>query len=140
MDNEKNEKLLSARRQELLAGQLYNSKARDTAIIVLSSTFLIPLLFIDDTSRLGSVNHQYPLFFSCFLFVFCIISVIVSFSISNKAINRELDIAEEYYGQGGTDNQESQWARFNRLLNNWIIPVLFGSALLFLLWLVVVIN
>lgn len=97
-DQQQRESLHSEYRRDLLARQISNAVNYDNAILTLSSAGLgLSLVFIKDILPIEKVDYLSLLISSWFLFGAAIISVIVSYFTSQKAIDKQLDIAYDYY-------------------------------------------
>lgn len=117
---EERKKIYSQLRERLLENQLSNSENFDKAILSLSSAGLgISLTFLKDIVTVPSHSSYMTLKISWFLFVFAIISTIVSYVTSQKGIDIQLHNAEKYYL--GMDenyfNKKNIFAKITNILN-----------------------
>jgi hypothetical protein len=101
-------------RADLLTRQLSNSENFDKSVLTLSSAGLgFSLAFIKDIVPVADAVHPWLLYVSWVGFAIAIVSTLISFHTSQKAIDRHLEYAEEYYLQGKREsaNKRSGWAR-----------------------------
>ena len=97
-EQQQREFLHSESRRDLLARQISNSVNYDNAILTLSSAALgLSLGFIKNILPIEKVDYLLLLILSWISFVVAIILVIVSYFTSQKAIDKQLDIAYDYY-------------------------------------------
>ena len=95
---EDRKRLYAETRADLLKRQLSNSENADRAILSVSTASLgFSLAFIKDIVRFGTADYQALLYLSWLLFALAIITTLVSFYTSQKAIDEQLEIAENYY-------------------------------------------
>lgn len=92
------ERLYSEARAELLKRQLSNSENYDKAILTLSTAFLgLSIAFVKDIVPPSQACYLCLLWGSWILLVFSVASTIVSFLVSQKAIEEQFEKAERYY-------------------------------------------
>jgi hypothetical protein len=97
-DGQLRQQLYSTARTELLERQFSNSEAYDKAILTLSSGFLaLSLTFIKDLVSPGTIRVTGLLYASWIVLTAAIISTVLSFRVSNIAIEGQLAQAERYY-------------------------------------------
>jgi len=131
---DENKRIYERMRDELIISQRSNSDNFDKAILSLSSAALgLTLTFISNLIDLSKAQFLFVLYLSWLFFIFAIISTLVSFLVSQKGINIQLDMAEKIYLNNETVddkkiNSISNWV--NRL--NIFSIVVFISALIFL--------
>lgn len=90
-------KIYSETRRDLLCRQLSNSENFDKAILSLSSAGLgLSLTFIKDIHA----SHLFLLQLSWYVFGLAIVITVISFLSSQRAINNQLQFAEQYYLEG----------------------------------------
>lgn len=107
-------------RKDLLARQLSNSVNYDNAILTLSSAALgLSLTFIKNIVPIEKIDLLFCLFISWGLFGAAIISTIISYLVSQRAINIQLDHAYKYYIEGNDEflNAENTCAKWTDCLN-----------------------
>lgn len=94
--DEKRYQIYSEVRKDLLNRQLSNSQNADRAILTLS---VAGLGFLFTFFKYFLYDNRIPLFFyvSSLLFLVAIFSTLLSFITSQKAINKQLEFAKEYY-------------------------------------------
>jgi hypothetical protein len=99
-ENKLRDELYKATRAELLAQQSSNTEAYDKAVLTISAAFLaVSLAFIKDPG-FGGIHSPALLVSSWGAFAFAIIACVLSFQLSNFAIEQQLDLADRYYKQG----------------------------------------
>ena len=97
-EDQQRERLHASARSELLDRQFSNSEAYDKAILTLSSGFLaLSLSFIKEILPAGSITWTGLLYVSWVLLTLAIISTVISFRLSNAAIEAQLRQAHRYY-------------------------------------------
>lgn len=105
MDNNDNssvekKKVYANTREDLLQRSLSNSENMDKAILSLSSAFLgVSLGLIKNIVDISTSIHSVLLVSSWWLFAGAIILTLISFLMSQRAIKRQLVLAERYYLQ-----------------------------------------
>ena len=107
------QRLYASTRAELLERQFSNSEEYDKAILTFASGFLAASLgFIKDLLPAGQLIALPLLYLSWSCLAVAILSTVVSFLVSNNAIDKQLDLAGRYYLQGdNTAYQRSNAAR-----------------------------
>lgn len=125
------QKIYSEYRNELLKRQLSNNENYDKAILTLSSSGLALSLAIYNLSSIQQQNTT-QLLVAWLFYLLAIFISISAYLISNKAIDRQIDIAERYYlKQDLNSYNEKNWFSWtNNLLNplagfSLILAVLF---------------
>lgn len=94
-------RLYAETRKDLLTRQLSNSEKFDGAVLTLSTGALgISLVFIKDVVPLEKAQCAELLIVSWCFFGLAIISVVISFLVSQEGIKKQLNHAEEYYLNG----------------------------------------
>jgi len=97
-EDQQRERLHTSARTELLDRQFSNSEAYDKAILTLSSGFLaLSLSFIKEIFPAGSITWTGLLYASWASLALAIISTVISFRLSNAAIEGQLGQAHRYY-------------------------------------------
>jgi hypothetical protein len=97
-DNELRQQLHESARAELLERQFSNSEAYDKAILTLSSGFLaLSLTFIKDLVPSNAIKGVGLLYASWIVLALAIIATVLSFRISDAAINGQLQQIDRYY-------------------------------------------
>lgn len=97
-DNELRQRLYAERRAELLQRQFSNCEAYDQAVLTLSSGLLgLSLAFVTDIVPLSSAVGKGWLYASWAALAAAVISTVISFRVSDGAIQHELRMAERYY-------------------------------------------
>lgn len=105
MTSSENRDAYEKARQDLLKRSLSNSESYDKAILSLSSALLgVSLAFIKDVVPLHEARHPWLLIFSWYAFGFAIISTLISFRVSQLAINREFAIIAALYLNDDVDS------------------------------------
>lgn len=121
MDDERERKdLYSRTREDLLKRNLSNSENLDKAILSLSSGLLgLSLGAIKSVVDLEVAKYLPLLFISWGMFALAIILTLVSFLVSQRAIARQLVLAEAYYLNGDDAAIEARnvWAGATEWLN-----------------------
>ena len=96
MEKRERRELYEKTRKDLLDRELSNSQLYDRAILTLSAAALgISLAFIKEIAN--PVEPRCLLIISWCLFSAAIISTILSFWVSQKALKKQLEYAEKYY-------------------------------------------
>lgn len=115
-------KLYADCRDDLLKRQLSNSENFDRSVLSLSSALLAAsIAFIRPSGPGAGTHHAAILAWSWAAFAVAIISTMVSFLVSQKAVDRQLDLAEQYYLQRKDEaltaaNDSAKWTtRLNAL-------------------------
>lgn len=119
-DQKRSTEIYDSFRDELYKRQLSNSEAYDKAILSLSSAGLaISLTFIKFIVPLESAEYLCMLKAAWILFLFSVITTVISFLIGNKGISKQLEYAEQYYidGKAKAFNKTNLYARFNTKIN-----------------------
>jgi hypothetical protein len=97
-DRQLRQELYANARTELLERQFSNSEAYDKAILSLSSGFLaLSLTFIKDIVPRAQLAHTWLLYLSWGTLAAAVIATVVSFRVSNGAIEAQLARAHRYY-------------------------------------------
>jgi len=111
-------KLYSEYRNELLKRQLYNNESYDKAILTLSSSGLALSLAIYNLSPIEHSSSA-QLVWAWAFYLFAIFASITAYLISNKAIDKQIEIAERYYINQELDAyDEKNWlSSTNNFLN-----------------------
>jgi len=119
-EDQQRERLHTSTRSELLERQFSNSEAYDKAILTLSSGFLaLSLSFIKEILPAGSIVWRALLYTSWALLALAIIFTVVSFRVSNAAIEGQLGQAYRYYKEKDEGAfAKSKLARLVDWLNN----------------------
>ncbi|HIF9060696.1 hypothetical protein AB4581_22095 [Vibrio cyclitrophicus] len=128
-------------REELLKRQLSNNEGYDKAILSLSSAGLaLSLTAIRFIVPLESASYLWALKTSWVLFLLTVISTLVAYLVGNKAISKQLDIAEDYYIKALVSAQvaSNPYQKINTILNR--VTGLFFSIAISLVVLFVIIN
>ncbi|MEZ8904888.1 MULTISPECIES: hypothetical protein [Vibrio] len=111
-------------RDELNKRQLSNTENYDKAILTLSSSGLaISLTFIRSIVPIDSAEYLFLVQLGWGLFLLSIIMSLVAYQLSNKAIDKEMQKAEEYY----INSRQSAFAEKNWFSNiNNILNIIIG--------------
>lgn len=115
-------------REHILKSQLSNSENFDKEILTLSSVFLgATLTFIKDIVPIKTAWYLWQLNLSYLFFIIVIISTIISFLVSQRALAIQLDYAEKYYLELQEEflKKENKWG-------NWIKYLSYISAFFFI--------
>jgi hypothetical protein len=97
-DSQLRQQLYANARTELLERQFSNSEAYDKAILTLSSGFLaLSLTFIKDIVPRAQLSHTWLLYLSWGTLAAAILCTVVSFRVSNAAIEAQLHRAHRYF-------------------------------------------
>lgn len=133
-DKEDNEskRLYELYRHELLARQRSNSEKYDAAILTLSTTFLgLSLAIIKEIVNIDGAKHVSLLYCSWALFCGAIVLTVLSFLVSQLAIDKQLDYAYNYYIKK-LDEYRYNKSGFECALNvvNWGSGMFFIMAVL----------
>ena len=112
------QKLLAEIRAELLKRQLSNAENYDKAIVSLSTAFLgFSFIFLKDLVPATKAIWVSLLYGSWIILTFAVLSTIVSFWVSQKALNVQLEKAEDYYLN---DNQAALSRSLVAKATDWI--------------------
>jgi hypothetical protein len=91
-------RLLAETRADLLKRQLSNSENYDKAVLSLSTAFLgLSLAFLKDLVPVQRAECLFLLYFSWIVLAGAVLSTILSFWLSQRAINVQIKKAEDYY-------------------------------------------
>lgn len=134
------ERVYADYRRDLLTRQLSNSQKYDSSILSLSMAALgFSLTFIGNIVPLDTSVCLWILCISWFLYSLSIIFVIISFQVSNWAINQQIEYAEKYYLQGDRDyaDKKNLWVSYTTKINT-LSGVFFISAILLTIIFVIV--
>lgn len=102
-------KLYSETRADLLKRQLSNSENADRAILTVSTAALgFSLAFLKDVVPIETASYGFLLYSSWVLFVVAIITTLISFYTSQKAIDAQLEFARLYYIEDDKSALESK--------------------------------
>lgn len=107
-------------RGELLKRQLSNSENYDKAILTLSSSGLaISISFINFIKDISRADFIFLMSLSWAFFTLAIILSLIAYYVGNKAIDKQLDIAEDYYLNGNNEafTQKNRFTTYNEWLN-----------------------
>ncbi len=122
------QRLLAETRADLLKRQLSNSENYDKAVLSLSTIFLgLSLTFLKDFVSIQQVVCPCLLYYSWITFGIAILSTIVSFWVSQYAINVQLKKAEDYYLNDVKDALNKSWSA---KITDWVNII---SGVLFVL-------
>jgi hypothetical protein len=92
------QRIYETQRDYILKCKISNSENYDKSILSLSSAFLgATITFIDKVVPLATAWYRWSIEISWGLFIIAIISTLVSFQISQKALDFQLKQAEDYY-------------------------------------------
>jgi hypothetical protein len=130
-DQKRCEEIHDKFREELLKRQLSNNEGYDKAILSLSSAGLaLSLTAIRFIVPLESASYLWALKTSWFLFLLTVISTLVAYLVGNKAITKQLGIAEDYYIKALVSAQTASnpYQKINTTLNK-VTGLFFGVAL-----------
>jgi len=136
--NMEERKILYARtRDDLLARNLSNSEKYDNAILTLSTGLLgLSLAFIKDIVPLAQSHYVFLLIMSWCAFGASIVSTLVSFALSQRGIERQLEYAGKYYLEELEEfldkkNRPKQWTDFVNYLSGILFIVGIITTILF---------
>lgn len=118
-------------RDDLLKRQLSNSEGYDKAILSLSSAGLaLSLTAIKFIIPLDTAHYLWAIKTSWWLFFGTIICSLLAYLIGNKAIGKQLKIAEKYYLEGlvSAQTEKNIYTIINSFLNN-ITGIIFAVAI-----------
>ncbi len=110
-------------RDESWKRQLSNTESFDKTVLTLSSAGLaLSLTFLKLIVPVDKADYLWLLKTSWICFLLAIIFSLGAFIISNKAINRQLQIAEDYYvnRKASAFNQQNWFSIINNWLNNFV--------------------
>ncbi|RLA57869.1 MAG: hypothetical protein DRQ78_12925 [Epsilonproteobacteria bacterium] len=127
--NEENKKLYNEYYKDINSRILSNIENYDKAILSLSVTMLgLSIAFIKNIVSFENVKDLIILEYSWLFLVLAVISTIVSFISGNKANEKHLEFAEDYYLNDNERafEEKSKWTTFTEYLN-------MGSGLFFIL-------
>lgn len=128
-------RLYESLREHILKCQLSNSENFDKAILSLGSTFLVAsLTFTNSIIPLSTAWYLWQLYFSWSAFILAIISTLISYLISQKALKVLLENSEKYYLEGKEeyrDLNKNSWSKWNDNLS-FISAFFFISGIIFI--------
>lgn len=129
-DHAERQKLYAETRTDLLKRQLSNSENFDRSVLSLSSALLAAsIAFVKPSTGTTGTGHAVLLGSSWVALAVAIASTMLSFLVSQLAIDRQLDLAKEYY-LNRTDaaltaqNKPAEWT--TRL--NWFAAIAFAAG------------
>lgn len=134
---EERKKLYARTRDDLLARNLSNSEKYDNAILTLSTGLLgLSLAFIKDIVPLAQSRCVFLLIMSWCAFGASIVSTLVSFALSQRGIERQLEYAGKYYLEELEEfldkkNRPKQWTDFVNYLSGILFIVGIITTILF---------
>jgi hypothetical protein len=112
-------KIYDAYRDDLRKRQLSNSENYDKTVLTLSSSGLaLSLTAIKFAIPLATAKYLISLQWSWWLFGTTILSMIVAYWIGNKALDKQLEIAEDYYAKSNEDAFSTK--NWYAIVNNWL--------------------
>jgi hypothetical protein len=134
------QKLYAETRTDLLKRQLSNAENFDRSVLSLSSGLLAAsIAFIKPSASGSGMGHAALLVSSWVALAVAIASTMLSFLVSQRAIDRQLDLATKYYlhkqdNALNARNGPAEWTtRFN-----WIAAIAFGVGIVLTVWFAVV--
>jgi len=133
-------KIHDVSRNELLKRQLSNSENYDKAILSLSSAALaLSLIAIKFIIPLNTANQLWAIKLSWIFFLITIIVSLAAFLVSNRAINKQLSIEEDYYIKGivKAQTEKNIFSSINSVLNN-ITGIVFIAAISLVIYFVTI--
>jgi len=119
-------------RDDLNKRSLSNSENYDRAILTLSSSGLaISLTFLKFLVPPDKASGIWMMQLGWICFLISIVITIIAFRVGNKAIEKQLEIAEEYYVNNNPKafDQKNCWSMLNNCLNSFV-GLLFSIALI----------
>ena len=140
-DQKRCEEIHDKFREELLKRQLSNNEGYDKAILSLSSAGLaLSLTAIQFIVPLEIASYLWAIKASWVLFLLTVTSTLVGYLIGNKAISKQLEIAEDYYIKALVSAQTATnpYQKINTILNR--ATGLFFSIAISLVVLFVILN
>tara|TARA_R110001583_G_scaffold194927_1_gene367696 strand:- start:784 stop:1368 length:585 start_codon:yes stop_codon:yes gene_type:complete len=129
--------IFNTRREDLLKRNLSNTENYDKAILTLSSASLgLSLTAIKFVVPLGNAEYFWLLYSNWALLTLSILSSLLAYLIGNKAIEKELSKAHDYYKKGDEDafDQKNGYIKFNKFLNYFTGLVFSASIILIILF------
>ncbi|MGR5108891.1 hypothetical protein [Shewanella chilikensis] len=130
-EQKRSEEIHDKFREELLKRQLSNNEGYDKAILSLSSAGLaLSLTAIRFVVPLETASYLWALKTSWVLFLLTVLSTLVAYLVGNKAIDTQLEIAEDYYLKALVSAQTAKnpYQKFNTILNRFT-GIFFGVAI-----------
>jgi hypothetical protein len=134
LDNlEKREKLFADLRMEINKRELSNAENFDKAILTYSSAGLgFSLAFLKDVLPITNAKYGWMLYSSWALFTLAIVTTIISYVVSQRALKKLESIGERYYIENDKDAFDAAniWA----ILTNWfngLSGLFFVTAIIF---------
>lgn len=134
------QKLYAECRNDLLKRQLSNSENFDRSVLSLSSALLAAsIAFIKPAAGAPGIWHAALLAWSWVALAVAIATTMLSFLVSQVAIDRQLDFAKRYYLDKedhalNARNRPAEWtARFN-----WCAGIAFGVGVILTVWFAIV--
>ncbi len=104
-------RLYTATRDDLLKRQLSNAENFDKAILSLATASLgFSLAFLKDIVHLGAAHAKWLVYASWICFAIAVVTTLVSYEVSQRAITTQLTYASQYY----LENDEAVWKKPNR--------------------------
>lgn len=135
-DTIERQKLYAETRTDLLKRQLSNAENFDRSVLSLSSGLLAAsIAFIKPSATGSGMGHAAVLACSWVALAIAVASTMISFLVSQKAIDRQLDFAAKYYLQRQDDalqarNGPAEWT----VRLNWVAGCAFGAGIVLTVW------
>lgn len=139
-DDAERRKLYAECRTDLLKRQLSNSENFDRSVLSLASGLLAAsIAFIKPAAGAPGIGHAAILAWSWVALSVAIASTMLSFLVSQMAVDRQLDFATRYYLQNQDDalnsrNRPAEWT----VRLNWCAGIAFGIGVVLTVWFAVV--
>jgi len=130
-DKENLHKIYLEERRELIKSQIEGSKQFDRAILTYSSgALMLSIIFMEKIAS-SPIQCKCLLILSWIFFILAIISTIISFLLSQKAHEEQIEILEELYIQGREEPRPNKFSSLTKY-SNILSAIFFILAALFL--------
>lgn len=128
-ETEERKKLHEKWYDELHKRQVQNADNLDKAILTYSSSGLaISLAFLKDIVPIGRAIFTWTLYASWVLFLLAIVSTLISYISSQRGLNKQLQIIDQYYIY--SNHAAASQRNFFASLTNWLAYVSCGAFVL----------
>jgi hypothetical protein len=130
---EERKRLYERHRDDLSKREISNAENHDKSILTYSAAGLgLSLGLLKDFIPIAQAQYSWALYGSWIFFALAMISVIVSYPLSQKVIRLQLDRAKRYYLDNTETafNERTKWEFHADLLNQWVSPTTFILAII----------
>lgn len=133
-DAAERKRLYERHRDDLSKRQISNAENLDKSILTYSGAGLaLSLGFLKDFIPIRQAEFAWALYGSWIFFTLAMVLVIVSYVLSLRVVNLQLDRAERYYlkSEEKALSEQTRWDFCANHVNHWMSAVAFAIALIF---------